>query len=491
MQSNSFSTGMARLPDHESPLSTSAYDSTQEQHVSNLRSLLSARRSEVTFACGGHLALSNPLYPYPGPSVFPVSLRFGPSGHGCALQLPCADNDPAKAALLQACGAATFGLGGQDILDETYRKALKLDTSDFCTDFCPYSCGMVAIVDQLLVPSYDEQRSVRAELYKLNVYGGDGPGYFKPHVDTPRGQDQIGSLVVCLPSKFKGGDLSVHNADRSMRFQWSLNSATSVQWAAFYSDCEHEVHEVTAGHRMTLTYNLYTTTKNDLQTNAVHGLNGAALPFHAQLRAAFADPYFLFEGGGVGVYLHHMYPHAHKRYSKLLPYCLKGADMEVWEAARALRVPVSVGTTLKTDQEEEDDYGEPFEADSDDEEAAASDTEQLYPLQTFETYGETEKQDFRNLYSGEKTEVKKHRLVWLNEPGHGEVSAAFIVYGNEASLGLQYSHAALVIQVPSAEDRHRLGFIDTGTWAARGASASRAAMQQAVKRKQAPRLIRE
>ena len=31
----------------------------------------------------------------------------------------------------------------------------------------------------------------------------------------------------------------------------------SISWAAFYSDCEHEVLEVTEGHRLTLTYNLY------------------------------------------------------------------------------------------------------------------------------------------------------------------------------------------------------------------------------------------
>ena len=32
-----------------------------------------------------------------------------------------------------------------------------------------------------------------------------------------------------------------------------------IQWAAFFSDCEHEVLEVTAGERVTLTYNLYAT----------------------------------------------------------------------------------------------------------------------------------------------------------------------------------------------------------------------------------------
>ena len=34
-----------------------------------------------------------------------------------------------------------------------------------------------------------------------------GPGgHFKSHVDTPRGADMIGSLVVCLPSAHEGID---------------------------------------------------------------------------------------------------------------------------------------------------------------------------------------------------------------------------------------------------------------------------------------------
>jgi hypothetical protein len=45
-------------------------------------------------------------------------------------------------------------------------------------------------------------RKVKAELYKLNIYG---PGdFFKSHVDTPRGPDMFGSLVICLPTDFTG-----------------------------------------------------------------------------------------------------------------------------------------------------------------------------------------------------------------------------------------------------------------------------------------------
>lgn len=43
---------------------------------------------------------------------------------------------------------------------------------------------------------------------------------------------------------------------QSTTFDWCKNK-DAVLWAALYSDCEHEVLQVTSGHRITLTYNLY------------------------------------------------------------------------------------------------------------------------------------------------------------------------------------------------------------------------------------------
>lgn len=46
--------------------------------------------------------------------------------------------------------------------------------------------------------------------------------------------------------------------NHSTLFDWSNDCNTNtIKWAAFYSDCEHEVQEVTSGHRITITYNLY------------------------------------------------------------------------------------------------------------------------------------------------------------------------------------------------------------------------------------------
>ena len=113
-------------------------------------------------------------------------------------------NDEALEGLLSACAPATFGREGKDVYDEEYRKAIKLDTTEFATDFSPYEAGIIDIIAQLLLPSINADKfGIRAELYKLNAYRAPS-GHFRPHVDTPRGEDQIGSLVVCLPTAFEG-----------------------------------------------------------------------------------------------------------------------------------------------------------------------------------------------------------------------------------------------------------------------------------------------
>ena len=348
-----------------------------QQLLGAFTSALGEADSESTFACGGHIPVILDRINTPGnknsdveSQVFdqvimtkPITIRYGAPGQGQTLRLPTdTTKDPAFLNLISTCEPATFGRGGRDVYDEQYRKATKLDTSDFCADFYPYETGIIDVVSQLLMPSvkrkvadpspaklyanlpaikadvellhaaiegsekFDsmtimeimisrsptdlalitnmykarfkreldqvlEQRlegtdlilldilaeslakgdgsksprnkvnannkanmGIRAELYKLNIYSGPS-GKFKAHVDTPRSETQIGSLVVCLPSAFQGGTLSVSHQDNTVKFDWSASSPAGqtpcIQWAAFYSDCSHEVQEVTAGHRVT------------------------------------------------------------------------------------------------------------------------------------------------------------------------------------------------------------------------------------------------
>jgi hypothetical protein len=91
-------------------------------------------------------------------SISLISFRDAPSQHEVE-------------SLAKACQPATFGINQKDVLDETYRKAGKLDLTDFGINFDIHNSGLLESVRSSLFQSEDEERPIRAELYKLNVYG--------------------------------------------------------------------------------------------------------------------------------------------------------------------------------------------------------------------------------------------------------------------------------------------------------------------------------
>jgi hypothetical protein len=106
------------------------------------------------------------------------------------------------------------------------------------------------------------------------IYAGPSD-MFKAYVDTPRSQSQFENLVICFPYSHKSryignslsysnktlqpltmsvrGELVVRHNGQSVEFNWGGENPTAIKWAAFYSDCEHEVRQVTAGYRCTIT----------------------------------------------------------------------------------------------------------------------------------------------------------------------------------------------------------------------------------------------
>lgn len=73
--------------------------------------------------------------------------------------------------LERACKPATFGVNQEDVLDESYRKAGKLDADSFALGFNPDTAGLVEVLRSGLFSGSGENREIQAELYKLNVYG--------------------------------------------------------------------------------------------------------------------------------------------------------------------------------------------------------------------------------------------------------------------------------------------------------------------------------
>uniref|UniRef100_A0A0G4FN97 SAP domain-containing protein n=1 Tax=Chromera velia CCMP2878 TaxID=1169474 RepID=A0A0G4FN97_9ALVE len=179
--------------------------------------------------------------------------------------------------LEKCCVPAAFGKGNRTLVDETVRKAFAVSAQNIgkIEGFQIETSGILEKVREDLLPDFDGD--ITAELHKLNVYTEDG--FFTEHRDTPRDETMFGTVVVCLPFQFQGGELSVWNAPASAaggtsepkkhRFDWAKGGSTGngqgqkegnrgfgVQWAAFFGDCLHEIGKVTSGQRVTLAYTL-------------------------------------------------------------------------------------------------------------------------------------------------------------------------------------------------------------------------------------------
>lgn len=201
-----------------------------------------------------------------------------------------------------------------------------------------------------------EVHDIRAELYKLNIYTAPND-HFKAHVDTPRGGLMFGSLVVCLPSKFSGGALVTRHNGHTTTYDWSGGPnhkneavivtrakarALPIQWAAFFSDVEHEIFPVTEGHRITLTYNLYHCDK----ASPVPTIDITTSSIYRNLKEALAYPHFLHDGGILGFTCQHAYVLESDKGN--LPR-LEGSDHAILLAAKALDLEVQVKPVMKLD----------------------------------------------------------------------------------------------------------------------------------------------
>jgi hypothetical protein len=143
--------------------------------------------------------------------------------------------------------------------------------------------------------AFIKQQWPRPLLTKWQVYSGPS-GRFRPHVDTPRSATHFGSLVVCLPHPHQGGQLRISHKGVEKVWDWSSQKAESISWAAFYSDCEHEVHEVQSGHRVTLTYNLYVRERLGAVLRPHPTAHAESYPLFIKVKELLANPRFLKEG---------------------------------------------------------------------------------------------------------------------------------------------------------------------------------------------------
>ena len=276
--------------------------------------------------------------------------------------------------------------------------------------------------------------SVRAELYKMNVYSGP-TGCFKAHVDTPRGGNMFGSLVVCLPSQFTGGSLVTRHQGQEVTYDWSSPTSDPViQWAAFFSDVEHEILPVTNGYRVTLTYNLY----HCDQLNPVASLNVTTTPFYQNLKAALGQPHFLREGGVLGFACQHSYVFEKSKDPKIV---LKGSDRMVMLAAASLGLKVAVRSIVRT---ENDDY-----SDEESDRVCSFYCGFCYEL-TNAVIGEGDSwKQHLEAYGYERAE----NIIWCQKLKEKVPAITALTYGNQHLAETCYMAAAILVNVPKWSER--------------------------------------
>jgi len=381
--------------------------------------------------------------------------------------------------LTQACDPASFGVNEKEVLDETYRKAGKMDTESFAPALDLAQTDLMKIIREYHFEGRKSTISVTAKLHKLNVYSthlifihqqkltrkpGKG-SFFKAHVDTPRGETMFGSLVVVFPTPHEGGALLLRHRGHEWMFDSGRELAASHQpsigYVAFFSDVEHEVAPVISGHRVTLTYNLYfdndrgPSSKDPVSEHLslLRGANENA--FREAFQGLLENPEFLPQGGTLAFGLRHVYPIDPWK-SRPLEHIygtLKGSDAVVYQTARALGFqPVLYlfyEWTTPNDFPEAAVIDEVMDFNESFDEQAVVDIIKIIRRQggivTWEEGWEIDP---------EKGYKNPEKIEWVTPvTTFNRQKGSYVTYGNEPSVEMAYADLCLFVRIGKAGER--------------------------------------
>src|ERR1051326_7933127 len=79
---------------------------------------------------------------------------------------------------------------------------------------------------------------------------------FSTHRNTEEADGMFGTLVVTLPSTYRGGALRISHAGHEVTVNTNTVDPCELSYVAFYAGCEHEALPVREGNRICLVYNL-------------------------------------------------------------------------------------------------------------------------------------------------------------------------------------------------------------------------------------------
>ncbi|EIN13085.1 hypothetical protein PUNSTDRAFT_141587 [Punctularia strigosozonata HHB-11173 SS5] len=288
---------------------------------------------------------------------------------------------------------------------------------------------------------------------------------------TARGENHLGTITLCLPSSFTGGDLVVRKGDREIVYDWSTDvwgasGNPQLPWAFLYADVEHEVLPVTSGMRVTAAWDVFTIPDSgtqisyDVLNSAAARTRDASKEYIRQaILAMFDDMSFVPEGAILGFGFSHSYPIEGQEWSKTSRQ-LKGTD--------AMLVDILERTGIKFEWRFRYDGDKKFETWY----KGLSNyyrkrlpkivvqpvVDHPFKLDEFTAKGPG---NLRGRYvegsvmdglsdSGAKV---RRDVMWVTYPGQSSRAGDYTAYGNEAETAFYYVAPCLFITLPPAEER--------------------------------------
>ena len=278
-----------------------------------------------SFCCGGELSVQQP----------PIVIRYKSNEKLAEIVLPRADH-AAMQKLLESCSVNVSNIEGGEskvVQGGMCKKEYYLSSDALTTSFQLCSTSILSEIEALFVP--DQQ--VKVELCNLHVCSGIESCY---QGSAECLGDSIGTLLVCLPSQFMGGNLVIRHNGQKVEFKWQSASLEcqdeAIHWAAVFNDAKYEILPVTSGFCLTLTYKIYISKE---RLPVIPPGN----PFYHHLQNALQAPHFMCEGGYLGFSCSYEYINfTNMNDDNLMPTLLKGTDYMVCSVAKSLGLNVTI-----------------------------------------------------------------------------------------------------------------------------------------------------
>lgn len=193
--------------------------------------------------------------------------------------------------ILEKSKPSPFGKGDKTVMDLEYRNGREVEAKDIVIGPQEQREAFYELIKTHISESLFVDKPVEIDLYKLALYGKEG--HFDWHRDTTHGDDHHATVLVALNTEWEGGNLALKyeektvNVDMHAVVQDELEdveesivegdeeskdggvedgnklkesrekrSSLGFQIAAFYTDIQHKVENITNGTRIVLQFDV-------------------------------------------------------------------------------------------------------------------------------------------------------------------------------------------------------------------------------------------